>query len=156
MIRAWNEGDIAQLRPMVEGFIEEVIARGGDIALTDNNVATYIGLGLAASMRGEPTCLWEDGGVILSLCLWTTLPSIFEFRMRTMFAVGAYTLPDARRHECARLLRDHAEARTWDLGFERIIGPVHTTNRRGQDVMAAKGAWPMSSTWELWLDGRRS
>lgn len=150
MIRPWGEGDIEQLRPMVHGFLREVIARGGDIADTENNCATYIGLGLGAAARGEPTTVWDEGGKLLSLCLWSALPSIFEFTKRTMFAVGAFTLPEARGHLCAKLLRDHAVARTWELGFDRIVGPIQTTNARGQQVMASYGAWPISSNWELW------
>lgn len=150
MIRPWNEGDIEQLRPMVEGFLLEVIDRGGDVACTEHNCAAYIALGLGASLRGEPTTVWDEDGKLLSFCLWTSLPSMFEYRMRTIWAVGAYSLPGARGHLYAKALRDHAVARVWDLGFDRVAGPIHTSNVRGQQVMADYGAWPMASQWELW------
>lgn len=152
MIRHWEAKDIEQLRPMVQRFLEILVERGGDWVANDHNVALYIGMGLAAAQKGEPSLLWEEDGRVVSYNMWCTLATPFAMRWKTLWAFGSYTLPEWEHRKIASMVRLECLNEAKRLQFERITGPVHMVNEKGRKVFAGEwDAYPVAEIYERFL-----
>lgn len=137
---------------MVRRFLEIMAERGGDFVPSDHNVALYIGLGLGAAEKGEPALLWDEEGTVASFNLWCSLPSPFQLRWRTLWAYGAFTLPEFEHQKIASMVRLRCLEMSKELGFERVTGPVHMVNEKGRAVFSGEwGATPVAEIYERFL-----
>lgn len=157
-IRSWTQADISQLRPMVQGFIVSAIGRGGDIADTPKNVEWFLRKGLECAEAGFPVlvgCVDDaimEEKAIAGYLTWAEIPTPLDARWKTITAYGTYTLPEYRGQGIAGKLRVKAFEMTCDLGYERIVGPIHALNPRGmQEFEEVWGAKIVAHQFEKFL-----
>lgn len=148
-ISPWKLIDTLWLRTAIAAFLTANYARGGDLLPSSKNVDVYLRLGFGGVERGDPCLVGVVGGEPVGFVLWTGTPSpVLDTRWRTINALGSYTTPGARSRGVAGALRDRAWAEAKSLGYERVIGPIHTSNDRGaQEFITVFNAWP--TTWQF-------
>jgi GNAT superfamily N-acetyltransferase len=133
--RFWEERDSEWLRDAIKGFLQEGMARGGDVLDSERNIECYLRLGLAGAERKDPCLIALLNSLYVGFVYWIGIPNAqLDTRWKTIQALGTYTLPEFRGQGIANRLRLLARGLAKVQGYERIFGPVSAENRRGIEV----------------------
>ena len=155
-IRPWHEQDQPALQWQILQFLKAQGDRGGDLAATTKNAGLFFQLGLGLAQKGDPTLVATLNAYPVGWICWGEPVTPFECKWKTCHTFGSYTAPQFRKEGVSMQLRDVAWAMAEQLGYERIIGPVHTSNRRGLKLFkAGYGAKATAVQFEFFLKGRR-
>lgn len=122
-IRELAEGD--NLRPLVDSYVKEVASRGGEIPHTDEAINAIVGAvsrGVCL-IAGTPAVAWT--AAIDCEMPW---PTIYG---KTAIGLGTYVEPGHRRQGIAKSLRLSLQEKLTDMGYDTLIGSVHTDNKAG-------------------------
>jgi len=153
-LRRWYDWDQHALQWSILQFLKAQEERGGDLAATSKNANLFFQLGLGLAEKGDPTLVATINGFPVGWICWGEPETPFEARWKTCHTFGSYTIPQFRHEGVAMQLRDVAWAMAEQLGYERVIGPVHVSNRRGLKLFkAGYGAKATSVQFEFFLKG---
>lgn len=126
-IRPWTPSDWKPLRPLMQAFLEEHCAQGGDFLPTRNNVESFLRRGVRAASKGDPTLVLLQDRQYIGFCLWSGLPDIgLDLHERVCQGMGTYIIPEFRRHRNAKKLRAAAFKQAAVAGYTRVDGVALT------------------------------
>lgn len=147
-IRPWCDQDRQALQFQILQFLKAQ----GDLAVTARNADLFFQLGLGLAKKGDPTLLASISGYPVGWVCWGEPETPFEARWKTCHTFGSYTASQFRHAGISLQLRDEAWHIAERQGYERIIGPVQVSNKRGLRLFkAGYGAKATSVQFEFFL-----
>lgn len=130
LVRSIGAGD--NIRTLVDAYVQEVAGRGGEIPHTNEAVDAIVeavsrGVCLVA---GTPAVAWT--AAIDCEMPW---PTIYG---KTAIGLGTYVAPEHRRKGTAKSLRLALQEKLTDMGYDTLIGSVHTDNKAGRESLVGE------------------
>lgn len=127
LVRSLAAGE--NIRPLVDAYVQEVAGRGGEIPHTDeaiNAIVEAMSRGVCL-VAGTPAVAWT--AAIDCTMPW---PTIYG---KMAIGLGTYVAPEHRRQGIAKSLRLALQEKLTDMGYDTLIGSVHTDNKAGRESL---------------------
>lgn len=117
------------IHTLVDDYVREVASWGGEIPHTNEAVHAIVeavsrGVCLVA---GSPAVAWTAA----TDCTMPW-PTIYG---KTAIGLGTYVAPEHRRKGIAKSLRLALQEKLTDMGYDTLIGSVHTNNTSGRESL---------------------
>lgn len=149
--RHWRPDDAFEIQPMLKHMLETTSEQGGQLLPTARNVQVLFALGMDFSLKGEPTLVAVDAGVIVGLTLWGSFPTPvpLDTKDEVCIGFGTYVLPQLRRKRIASALRMAALEIAERKGYDVVKGTAY--HDEGKLSALAVGFKPVGTEVEMRL-----